>query len=57
MSLKEVGLQSSLGLVIFPVDQVSREMAAALQFQMRGLEQISATRHDGRGPDSSLIRG
>jgi hypothetical protein len=30
-------------------------MALAPQFQMRGLETISMTRRDGRGPDSSLI--
>jgi len=36
---------------------VSNEMVPASRFQMRGLEQISATRHSGRGPDSSLMRG
>ena len=57
MSLKGVGLQSSLGLVISLVDRVLREITAALQFQMRSLEPISAIRHSRRGPDSSLIRG
>ena len=57
MSLKGVGLRSSLGPVISPVDRVLREVTVASQFQMRGLEPISATRHSGRGPDSSLIRG
>ena len=49
-------LWSFLDTVISLVDRVSNEIAPALRFQMRGLEPISATRPNGRGPDSSLIR-
>jgi hypothetical protein len=38
------------------VDWLSSETAEALCFQMRGLEIISGSRHNGRGPDSSLKR-
>jgi len=51
------GVAVLLGPAISPVDRVSREITAASQFQMCGLEPISMTRHSGRGPDSSLIRG
>ena len=36
--------------------QFSNETAVALGSQMRGLETISMTRRNGRGPDSSLKR-
>jgi hypothetical protein len=38
------------------VDWLSSETAEAPCFQMRGLEIISESRHNGRGPDSSLKR-
>ena len=42
--------------VTWRVGRCSSEMALAPRHQMRGLETISTTRHNGRGPDSSLKR-
>ena len=56
VGLKYTGLQSFLIPVIQGVGWVSNETVEALRLQMRGLETISMTRWDGRGPDSSLRR-
>ena len=42
--------------ITWRVGRCSSEMALAPRLQMRGLETISTTRRDGRGPDSSLKR-
>ena len=50
------------GIAVFPDPEIRRigrvlsKTASAPQLQMRGLETISAARHNGRGPDSSLKR-
>ena len=50
------------GITAFPDPEVRRigralsKTALAPRLQMRGLETISAARHNGRGPDSSLKR-
>ena len=42
--------------VTWRVGRLSSEMVLAPRLQMRGLETISTTRRNGRGPDSSLKR-
>lgn len=44
-----------VGVSGIAVVRVSAQMTPAPQFQMSGLEIISVTRHDGRGPDGSLV--
>ena len=41
--------------IIRAVGWASSEVSSAVQFQMRGLESISVTRPNGRGPDNSFI--
>ena len=42
--------------ITWRVGRFSSEIALAPRLQMRGLETVSTTRRNGRGPDSSLKR-